>query len=53
MRLILATLSMLAVVATPSWMLQRSGVTARLRGVSAASDRVVWASGAANTLLRS
>jgi photosystem II stability/assembly factor-like uncharacterized protein len=28
-------------------------VTVRLRGVSAASDRVVWASGASNTLLRS
>jgi photosystem II stability/assembly factor-like uncharacterized protein len=52
-RLILAALSMLALVAAPSWTLQRSGVSARLRGVSAASDRVVWASGANNTILRS
>jgi photosystem II stability/assembly factor-like uncharacterized protein len=35
------------------WTLQTSGVTARLRGVSAASERVVWASGAGNTILRS
>ncbi|MGH9408931.1 MAG: WD40/YVTN/BNR-like repeat-containing protein [Vicinamibacterales bacterium] len=34
------------------WTEQSSGVTARLRGVSAASDRVVWASGAQGTLLR-
>jgi photosystem II stability/assembly factor-like uncharacterized protein len=34
------------------WTPQTSGVTARLRGVSAASDRVVWASGANGTILR-
>jgi photosystem II stability/assembly factor-like uncharacterized protein len=34
------------------WQPQISGVTARLRGVSAASDRVVWASGSGGTLLR-
>ncbi len=34
------------------WQPQTSGVTARLRGVSAASDRVVWASGAGGTILR-
>jgi photosystem II stability/assembly factor-like uncharacterized protein len=38
--------------ATPQWTSQVSGVTSRLRGVSAASDRVVWASGANGTLLR-
>lgn len=31
---------------------QTSGVTARLRGVSAVSDRVAWASGAGGTILR-
>jgi len=36
----------------PSWTPQSSGVTARLRGVSAASQRVVWASGSGGTVLR-
>ena len=36
----------------PQWTPQISGVTARLRGVSAASDRVVWASGANGAILR-
>jgi len=36
----------------PQSMLQTSGVTARLRGVSAVSDRVVWASGSDGTVLR-
>jgi photosystem II stability/assembly factor-like uncharacterized protein len=34
------------------WEPQTSGVTARLRGVSAVSERVVWASGANGTVLR-
>ncbi|HEX6463161.1 MAG TPA: hypothetical protein VFZ98_01855 [Vicinamibacterales bacterium] len=34
------------------WQQQTSGVTARLRGVSAASARVVWASGASGTIVR-
>jgi photosystem II stability/assembly factor-like uncharacterized protein len=38
--------------ALPQWALQSSGVTARLRGVSAVSDRVAWASGADSTVLR-
>ena len=38
--------------AAPQWVLQTSGVTARLRGVSAVNDRVVWASGADSTVLR-
>ena len=36
----------------PSWTPQSSGVTVRLRGVSAVSDLVAWASGAGNTILR-
>jgi photosystem II stability/assembly factor-like uncharacterized protein len=38
--------------APPRWEPQTSGVEARLRGVSATSDTVVWASGAAGTVLR-
>jgi photosystem II stability/assembly factor-like uncharacterized protein len=40
------------VLAAPVWTDQPSGVTARLRGVSAVSDRVAWASGSAGTVLR-
>ena len=32
-------------------MIQRTGVTARLRGLSAVNDKVAWASGAAGTVL--
>ena len=38
--------------AAPQWALQTSGVQARLRGVSAVSDRVAWASGADSAVLR-
>jgi len=41
-----------AAIVAPSWTPQSSGVTVRLRGVSAVSDRVAWASGAGNTILR-
>jgi photosystem II stability/assembly factor-like uncharacterized protein len=34
------------------WTPQSSGVATRLRGVSAVSDRVAWASGASGTILR-
>jgi len=34
------------------WTLQTSGVTARLRGVSAVSETVAWASGTAGTIIR-
>src|SRR5262245_49299345 len=34
------------------WELQTSGVTGRLRGVSAVSETVAWASGAGGTVLR-
>ena len=37
----------------PAWTAQTSGVTARLRGVSAVSERVAWASGAQGTVIRS
>lgn len=37
---------------SPAWEAQQSGVTARLRGVSAVSDRIAWASGANGTVLR-
>ena len=36
----------------PSWTLQTSGVDARLRGVSAVSRDVVWASGSGGTVIR-
>ncbi len=44
----------LFVVTAPrvDWQPQRSGVTARLRGVSAVSTSVAWASGANGTILR-
>ena len=48
---ILAALAALA-IAAPVWTEQPSGVTARLRGVSAVSDRVAWASGNGGTVLR-
>jgi len=38
--------------AGPQWTLQTSGVQSRLRGVSAVSERVAWASGADSTVLR-
>lgn len=37
---------------TAEWTVQTSGVTARLRGVSAASDKVAYASGSGGTVLR-
>jgi len=51
MNLLLFILTTL-LLAAPQWMLQSSGVTARLRGVSAVSDRIAWASGADSTVLR-
>ncbi len=40
-------------VAAGQWSEQASGVTVRLRGLSAPGDTVVWASGARGTVLRS
>jgi len=37
---------------TASWVVQASGVTASLRGVSAVDDRTAWASGVNGTVLR-
>jgi photosystem II stability/assembly factor-like uncharacterized protein len=42
----------LLVLAAPHWTVQTSGVTHRLRGVSAVSEQVAWASGAGSTVLR-
>jgi photosystem II stability/assembly factor-like uncharacterized protein len=50
MRLLLAFT--LILFAAPHWTMQTSGVNVRLRGVSAVSERVAWASGAASTVLR-
>ena len=54
MKLLGAVLLALAIVepALPHWEPQASGVKARLRGVSAVSDTVAWASGANGTVLR-
>ena len=43
---------LLVLLAVPHWTVQTSGVNHRLRGVSAVSERVAWASGAASTVLR-
>jgi photosystem II stability/assembly factor-like uncharacterized protein len=37
---------------TPRWTMHATGVSARLRGISAVSDRVVWASGTQGTVIR-
>jgi photosystem II stability/assembly factor-like uncharacterized protein len=51
----LASLALAAAVQNEAlkWSPLASGVSARLRGVSAVSDRVVWASGANGTIVRS
>ena len=43
---------LMIVAAVPSWTMQTSGVSVRLRGVSAVTERVAWASGAGSTVLR-
>jgi photosystem II stability/assembly factor-like uncharacterized protein len=48
----LAGLAVVQTAAAPKWSNQKSGVKARLRGVSAVSDTVAWASGADGTVLR-
>jgi len=45
-------LFIVTMLATPHWTGQTSGVTARLRGVSAVSEKVAWASGSGSTVLR-
>lgn len=51
MRLLLTTTAVL-LFSAPHWTIQNSGVTARLRGTSAVSDQVAWASGSGSTVLR-
>ena len=48
----LESLIALFIVLTPQWTVQTSGVSARLRGVSAVNNRVAWASGSGSTVLR-
>ena len=49
----IAAVVLAAAMASPlRWEAQTSGVTARLRGVSAVTGRVAWASGASGTVLR-
>lgn len=45
-------LSILLMALAPRWTVQTSGVNQRLRGVSAVSEQVAWASGAGSTVLR-
>ena len=47
-----AALVLAAFIGAPRWTLQTSGVTARLRGVSAVNERIAWASGSGATVLR-
>lgn len=49
---IVSALFILTILATPRWTTQTSGVTARLRGVSAVNEHVAWASGSGSTVLR-
>jgi photosystem II stability/assembly factor-like uncharacterized protein len=49
---LLAGAALSVVVAAPRWTAQTSGVAATLRGVSAVSDTVAWASGSGSTLVR-
>jgi photosystem II stability/assembly factor-like uncharacterized protein len=49
---VLIFLAIISFFAAPQWTPQNSGVTVRLRGVSAVSERVAWASGAGSTVLR-
>src|SRR5678815_5148107 len=48
----LLIVAMLLLTLNSNWQIQNSGVTVRLRGVSAVSDRVAWASGASSKVLR-
>lgn len=52
MKIPTALLTALLALIAPTWTSQTSGVTARLRGVSAVNERIAWASGASSTVLR-
>jgi photosystem II stability/assembly factor-like uncharacterized protein len=47
-----ALLGIVLVGSLPSWTQQLSGVNVRLRGISAVSERIAWASGSGGTVLR-
>jgi len=47
-----AAVFLTAFAAAPTWTAQLTGVPARLRGISAVSQRVAWASGTSGTVLR-
>jgi photosystem II stability/assembly factor-like uncharacterized protein len=51
MKLLIVILSAL-MMQSPYWTLQNSGVSTRLRGLSAVDNRVAWASGSGSTVLR-
>ena len=51
MKLALVTIVTALAFAPPQWQPQTSGVTTTLRGVSAVTDRIAWASGARGTIL--
>jgi photosystem II stability/assembly factor-like uncharacterized protein len=48
----LSTIVSALLLVAPQWTIQRSNVTARLRGVSAVNNQVAWASGSDSTVLR-
>jgi photosystem II stability/assembly factor-like uncharacterized protein len=52
MKLILVAILLVPVAFAPAWTMQSSGGNARLRGVSAVTEKVAWASGSNNTILR-
>ena len=52
MKLLTTILLVSFIFFTPRWTTQQTGVTARLRGLSAVNSRVVWASGSLSTVLR-
>jgi photosystem II stability/assembly factor-like uncharacterized protein len=47
-----ALLLIAIILSGPHWIIQNSGTTARLRGLSSVTDRVAWASGSGSTVLR-
>lgn len=52
-KLLLSTLIILSTAVTPRWTTLQTGIKARLRGISAVSEKIVWASGSMSTVIRS
>ena len=52
MKYLVATVLVGGFLAAPTWTQQLSGVNARLRGISAVSDRAAWASGSGGTVVK-